>query len=279
MRSAPTHIYYLGTSKAGSTWVFELLRQHPQVGRAARKDVFFFDRHRTRGLAWYMGNWHSNAAVRVDISHDYLYSLSALRSIQMATPSSHCVVILREPVERTISAARFLVRNGLAADIAGALASFPHVVAESMYSTPIACVRRMWRSDRRHIYLFDDLREAPSEFAGRLLDDLGLTRDARSLEGAAEVRLRSAEPRSRSAARIVKRVAELTRNAGQGRAVDALKGQAWLRSTLYRELRPDDNDSEDLTDIRLRLSALFRSDVLALDAECLPGVARRWGYA
>ena len=44
---------YIGTSKAGSTWIYHVLAEHPQVFIAPAKGVYFFDAHFDRGLDWY----------------------------------------------------------------------------------------------------------------------------------------------------------------------------------------------------------------------------------
>ncbi len=40
----------LGTYRAGTTWLHEVLRQHPQVFLPPEKELMFFNRHYDRGL-------------------------------------------------------------------------------------------------------------------------------------------------------------------------------------------------------------------------------------
>ena len=42
----------VGVQRAGSTWVAEMLRQHPEVWMR-EKEISFFTRHYHRGWDWY----------------------------------------------------------------------------------------------------------------------------------------------------------------------------------------------------------------------------------
>lgn len=44
---------YIGPDKAGSSWLHEVLIQHPEVFLSEAKDLYFFDRYYDRGMAWY----------------------------------------------------------------------------------------------------------------------------------------------------------------------------------------------------------------------------------
>src|SRR5207245_8454159 len=47
----------LGAQKAGTTALYAYLRWHPGITGPSWKEVSFFDRHYTRGEAWYRGNF------------------------------------------------------------------------------------------------------------------------------------------------------------------------------------------------------------------------------
>ena len=51
---APTpHFLYIGTGKAGSTWLFNVLAMHPGVYVASSKGAYF-DQHFDEGRDWYV---------------------------------------------------------------------------------------------------------------------------------------------------------------------------------------------------------------------------------
>jgi len=49
----PTFVF-IGPGRSGSTWMYELLRSHPDVclGRGT-KETLFFEKHYDRGVDWY----------------------------------------------------------------------------------------------------------------------------------------------------------------------------------------------------------------------------------
>ncbi len=65
---------YIGTSKAGSTWLFNTLAIHPEVHLASSKGLYFFDQHYDRGIDWYLDQFGGAGDARAmgEISHSYL---------------------------------------------------------------------------------------------------------------------------------------------------------------------------------------------------------------
>ena len=54
--SSPDFIY-IGPDKAGSSWLHEVLLEHPQVFLTPAKGLYFFDRYYDRGLPWYVSQF------------------------------------------------------------------------------------------------------------------------------------------------------------------------------------------------------------------------------
>ena len=68
----PTFLY-IGAARAGSSWMYEILREHPDVFVPLAKDIYFFDKHYDRGLQWYRSFFASAGGRRAigELSHDY----------------------------------------------------------------------------------------------------------------------------------------------------------------------------------------------------------------
>lgn len=45
---------YIGGYKSGSSWIYEALREHPQVFVPPAKDIQFFDVYYDKGIKWYL---------------------------------------------------------------------------------------------------------------------------------------------------------------------------------------------------------------------------------
>jgi hypothetical protein len=65
----------VGVQKSGTTWLGDVLGQHPQVLFAEQKEVSFFTRYFHRGYSWYHGIFaEKNGRLGGEISVNYMYS-------------------------------------------------------------------------------------------------------------------------------------------------------------------------------------------------------------
>ena len=95
----------LGTQKGGTTTLHRLLGQHPDVYLPACKEVHFFDLNYDAGEGWYR-NHFANAKPHQtcgEITPFYLFHPDVPGRIHNLLPKARMVVLLRDPVERTIS--------------------------------------------------------------------------------------------------------------------------------------------------------------------------------
>jgi len=111
----------IGAQKCGTTWLWEMLKQHPETDLRVSKDIHFFSLSRvySKGLDWYFGRFSHLDSSKVigDVSASYFcdyvqidnlendYSLPVVPElITTALPNVKIIVILRDPVSRAISA-------------------------------------------------------------------------------------------------------------------------------------------------------------------------------
>src|SRR5262245_51708602 len=89
---------FIGPDKCGSSWLFEVLRQHPLCFVPPAKDLYFFDRYYARGWAWYERHFAAaptGCRARGELSHDYLFSPLAAERIAASLPEVRLLTILR----------------------------------------------------------------------------------------------------------------------------------------------------------------------------------------
>ena len=129
----PTFLF-IGPDKTGSTWLYEVLRQHAACYVPPVKDIYFFDRHYERGLDWYLSFFEPAPAGSLaagELSHDYLFSPQAADRIARDLPNVRLLTSLRDPAERTFSHYLYMIRSGRTRlDFAAALEQFPELVDE-----------------------------------------------------------------------------------------------------------------------------------------------------
>lgn len=108
------HFLVLGTQKGGTTSLHRLLSQHPKVFLPECKEVHYFSLHDNQSLRWYSEHYltASPYQLRGDITPYYLFHPRAPKQIRKTLPQAKLIVLLRNPVERTLSQVFHAQRHG-----------------------------------------------------------------------------------------------------------------------------------------------------------------------
>jgi hypothetical protein len=123
LRVLPDYII-IGAQKCGTSSLYRYLNEHPAVAAAAGKEVHYFDWHYRRGTGWYRAHFPTTAyrelfkartgmrLVTGEASPYYLFHPHAAKRVKALVPGARLIALLRDPVERTISAYQHQVRSG-----------------------------------------------------------------------------------------------------------------------------------------------------------------------
>jgi hypothetical protein len=113
-RSLPDFLV-IGTQKGGTTSLFQYLVQHPDVSKATRKEIHYFDLHFRKGLRWYKSffplnstrEYHlrrtGNALIAGEATPFYLFHPLIPGRVKEVLPKARLIVLIRDPVERAFS--------------------------------------------------------------------------------------------------------------------------------------------------------------------------------
>jgi hypothetical protein len=109
----------IGAQKGGTTFLYNLLRRHPQFKPAVKKEIHFFDTPRfRRGLDWYRSHFpqqqQSNGQREItgEASPYYLFYPHAARRVAETIPQTKLIALLRNPVDRAYSDYQHTFRQG-----------------------------------------------------------------------------------------------------------------------------------------------------------------------
>lgn len=101
----------IGAQKAGTTTLFDILVQHPQVIAPRKKEISYFskDEEYAKGIERYWKEFPRyprtlGRFITLDASPMYLYHEQAPERIAKHLPDALCLAILRDPVSRAYSA-------------------------------------------------------------------------------------------------------------------------------------------------------------------------------
>jgi hypothetical protein len=95
----------IGTQKGGTTSLYELVAEHPDVGRASLKEVHYFDQNHHRPIAWYQAHFplRGTAKHTGEASPYYMFHPLCAERVSAALPDVKLIVLLRNPVDRAHS--------------------------------------------------------------------------------------------------------------------------------------------------------------------------------
>ena len=190
----------LGVQKGGTTSLQLLLEQHPGAYLPPAKELHYFSLHYAAGEAWYRNKF---AAARPDqrcgeITPYYLFHPEAPARIQRLLPRAKLIVLLRDPVERTLSQYFHSRRLGLeplelepalaaeaqrlvGAEVALAAADGCHrshqehsYLARSRYREQLQRLERLFPTDQLLVLRSEDLFERPAAIWQQVLAFLEL---------------------------------------------------------------------------------------------------------
>lgn len=121
LRMTPS-IVVVGAQRCGTTTLFRMLEAHPNLLRPTQdKGTGYFDDNFSRGPRWYRAHFPLRLTGRLlggsdaqafECSGYYLFHPLAAERLAAALPNAHVVVLVRDPVERAMSAHRHELARG-----------------------------------------------------------------------------------------------------------------------------------------------------------------------
>ncbi len=271
---------YIGTSKAGSTWIFKALSWHPQIYMYSGKNLGFFSSHFDNGWEWYLSNFHPEPQHKVvgEVSHSYLTSEAACERIHEFLPDVKLLVCLREPVQRTFSDYLDGIKNGkLHGSLEEELERTPSLINKSRYGTHIARYLERFDRDQIHIARFDELVSAPDRYAAKIFEFLGV--DVLEIPESLQRKvLPAGTPRVRSIAMGAKRLSKMAGRIGLSGLRGKVKTSPTVRNLLYRPYT--DNSRPTIPPAaETHLRELMADEVQRLDSVAGTDFCRLWNYS
>ena len=188
----PPQLYLIGTQKGGTSFLAELLTEHPDVCLAHPKEPNYFSSHWEKGLDHYGRQFaRPDAKVLLDASTSYAAApldstdttaaIAASRysgvpaRIAAAAPRARFVYVLRDPVRRAWSSYWHTVRvGGETRPLHEAIRENSFYLRTGRYLEQLQLWWKHFPRDRFHIILFEDLVQDPARHANDVLRFAGL---------------------------------------------------------------------------------------------------------
>jgi hypothetical protein len=220
----------IGAQKAGTTTLWQLLKQQPWFDAPSMKELNYFSTRYDLGEAWYRGQFPPTSPGRVtaEISPSYLRSPAAPGRAHRFDPTQRVFAILRDPVERAFSNFNMLRRNSKIDPSTTLLdllrqpetdAAREGLLQSGEYATQLSAWMDLFGPDAVHVLFLEELVRDPEPVCRALFNHLGVddaaivpvTRETLPHANAAR------DVRSPTAKRFLRRIALRAANRGHSR--------------------------------------------------------------
>lgn len=180
---------HIGTQKAGSTYLYNLLSRHPGAGLSSKTEVNYFSDHFDEGVAWYHAQFPTRGVV-IDCSPTYFkYGEVAARRIAETYGADKeellMLLILRNPIDYVQSHFTMQHMQGyfkkrpdlypVAPDTLTVCARmYPQYLKRGQYATLLGEWLLYFRRDQLLIVPFEEFTKSERVVTDRILDFFGL---------------------------------------------------------------------------------------------------------
>lgn len=230
---------FIGGSKSGSSWIYQVLREHPEIFLPKAKDIQYFDRFFDKGENWYLKVFQNSAGAKAvgEVAHDYFLSEQTATRIHNLLPNVRLLCCLREPLERTISG--YLYNKLTTVNEHTSFSKYawqPEILKQNEYYGNLLPFYRLFPKNNILVLFFDDLKQNPAGFIKNIYAFLNV--DTNFIPPSLErIVLPARAPRMFYVAHFAYRVGGLLRKIGFSNLVGTIKQNSMFDRILYRPIQ------------------------------------------
>lgn len=276
MRNKITFVV-IGPGKAGTTWMYNLLRHHPQVCMSSSKETLYFERYHYKSADWYHQFFSSCVTGRTmgEISNTYIFDKAVPQRIYDYNPAAKIISTLRNPVERTFSHYLYMLKVGEeSGTFEDVLDKRPDLIYRGRYSSLLVPYFELFPRENILILLYEDLKSDAFKYSQTLLSFLNVNVEVPPDIVEQRV-LEAGQARSPLLSKTVTNLANVSRDLGLATLVTQVKSNPVVSSFLYKGF---EKGAKPLikADTRKRLEELFYDDVVELSEQLGMDMVEYW---
>ncbi len=176
----------IGAQKCASSWLYDILADHPEAALSETKELDFFSYRYEQGYHWYESQFPDKPGAKAvgEISPSYFNEASVPERARLYSPDLRILLSLRDPVERALSQHRHLIRIGMVPGpdyrFEPALADNPSYVEQGRYATHLSRWLESFPENQVLVVLMEDIRKDPEVTARKVYEFLGIDSGHRS---------------------------------------------------------------------------------------------------
>lgn len=235
----------IGAQKSGSSWVYNVLCNHPALEMSVPKELDFFTAFYDRGYEWYESHVENYSGKMLgEISPSYFYDSDAPERVFRYNPNAKIILCLRDPVKRLISNHFHEVRAGhVTGDnilLENALKNNPAYILQSKFSENISRWLRWFGVDQLHIVLQERISSDPQSVYVELCEFLSIQPEVDTAILFEKVN-ESREYNNKLVGKVLSFSGDLLRKVGATEMVARLKDNSFVSNFYQSNLKHYDN--------------------------------------
>ncbi|OGL44898.1 MAG: hypothetical protein A2W05_06500 [Candidatus Schekmanbacteria bacterium RBG_16_38_10] len=252
----------IGAPRCGTTWIYEMLKQHPHVFMSPEKEINFFNNSFDKGIEWYKKFFlnGSERAIVGEFSPLYLANEIVPQRIKQVLPNVKLIVSLRNPIEQALSRYRYMVmRQMYNKTFEEALKEQLHILNEALYYQHLEQYLKYFEKSQMLILVYEDLEKDPHNFLMNIYDFLGLDNSFMPSNINEKIHI-TRTPRVKSFERTIVLTRMLLRKLGLSSFAEMVK-KTGIVDKIKKLNTADERLSGDVgSDTRTQLNRIFAKD-------------------
>jgi hypothetical protein len=164
------NLFVIGVKKAGTSWLYYLLDQHPDIFMSRVKELYFFGEHYPERLDDYHRHFPFDASYTYfgEATVTYFRHAHIAREIKAYSPEAKVLAIVRDPVERLLSQFRYHKQLGVLPEDATLHDVFAddafRMLEDSHYETTLPAYRDVFGDPQFRIISLEEATAEPEAF-------------------------------------------------------------------------------------------------------------------
>ncbi|MCP5463727.1 MAG: sulfotransferase [Deltaproteobacteria bacterium] len=154
----------VGATKCGTTWLSSVLRGHPEINVSLNKEPCYFSVHYGRGPQWYASIWKDQPGLKGEFTNYYMFSKKALDRLKNDYPDVRIIVLLREPIARSISHYKMVRRTRDFKNFQSISEESPAIFNRSFYYEALKSVYDIFPAENIFVGFYDEIQNDPADF-------------------------------------------------------------------------------------------------------------------
>ena len=170
----------LGAQKAGTSWIYACLYEHPEICMPF-KEINFFSRERNwkKGLDWYKDRFKTcpKHKLKGEFSTSYLDSEIAAKRIYKYFPDVKLIACLRNPIDRAFSNYKHDIKMGNISENTSfdeAIKKHKEYIKRGFYNQQLEQYLKLFPRDQILILIYEDIEKNPLKFIQKIYNFLNV---------------------------------------------------------------------------------------------------------